>query len=96
MGEVVLEALSPRPDAPGREMKNLKNPEKSPILVLMNAMQVIEEIKRLPEEEREKVVEFVRHLPNAETIAAMEEAEHPEKLERFESASDLFKKLGVE
>ena len=40
--------------------------------------------------------EFVRHPPNAETIATMEEAEHPEKLERFESASDLFKKLGVE
>jgi len=74
----------------------LKNPKKSPILVPMNAVEVIEEIKRLPEEEREKVVEFVRHLPNAETIAAMEEAEHPEKLERFESASDLFKKLGVE
>jgi hypothetical protein len=51
----------------------LKNPEKSPILVLMNAVEVIEEIRRLPEEEREKVVEFVRHLPNAETIEAINE-----------------------
>ena len=74
----------------------MENPEKSPVLPLMNAVDVIEEIKRLSEEEREKVVEFVRHLPNAETIAAMEEAEHPEKLERFESASDLCEKLGVE
>jgi antitoxin component of RelBE/YafQ-DinJ toxin-antitoxin module len=62
----------------------------------MNAAQIIDEITRLPEDEKDKVVDFVRHLPNAETLAAMEEAEHPEKLESFESAEDMFKKLGVE
>ena len=69
----------------------MKNPEKSLILVLMNAVQVIEEIKRLPEEEREKVVEFVRHLPNAETIEAINEP--LEGLPRFDSVEDLLKEL---
>jgi hypothetical protein len=69
----------------------LKNPGKSPILVLMNAVEVIEEIKRLPEEEREKVVEFVRHLPNAETIEAINEP--LEGLPRFDSVEDLLKEL---
>ena len=62
----------------------------------MNAEEIIDEIQRLPEDERGKVLDFVRHQPNAETLEAMEEAKHPEKLERFESASDLFEKLGVE
>jgi antitoxin component of RelBE/YafQ-DinJ toxin-antitoxin module len=62
----------------------------------MNAEEIIDEIQRLPEDERVKVLEFARHQPNAETLEAMEEAKHPEKLERFESASDLFEKLGVE
>lgn len=35
---------------------------------LMNAAEILEEIARLPEEEQGKVIEFVRHLPNAETI----------------------------
>ncbi|MCC5789145.1 MAG: hypothetical protein JJT75_05890 [Opitutales bacterium] len=39
----------------------------------MNAAEIIEEIARLPEDEKGKVVEFVRHLPNAETIAAINE-----------------------
>jgi len=69
----------------------LKNPDKSPILVPMNAVEVIEEIKRLPEEEREKVVEFVRHLPNAETIEAINEP--LEGLPRFDSVEDLLKEL---
>jgi len=61
----------------------------------MDAAQVIEEIKQLPPEEQDKVVAFARHLPNAETLEAMDEAKHPEKLERFESAADLFQKLDV-
>ena len=69
----------------------MKNPEKSLILVLMNAVQVIEEIKRLPEEEREKVIEFVRHLPTAETIEAINEP--LEGLPRFDSVEDLLKEL---
>ena len=62
----------------------------------MNAAEIIKEIQRLPEDEKGKVVEFVRHQPNAETLDAMEEAKHPEKLEKFDSAADMFKKLGVE
>ena len=61
----------------------------------MNAAEIIEQIKQLPPEERGKVVDFTRNLPNEETLEAMKEAEHPEKLERFESAADLFDKLGV-
>ena len=61
----------------------------------MNAGVIIEEIMRLPADERGKVVEFVRHLPNAETLKAIEEAKQPEKLEHFDSAADLFQKLGV-
>ena len=57
----------------------------------MNAVEVIEEIKRLPEKEREKVVEFVRHLPNAETIEAINEP--IESLPRFDSVEDLLKEL---
>ena len=66
------------------------------MLTVVNAAQIIKEIERLPEDERGKVIDFARCLPNAETSEAMEEAKHPEKLERFESASDLFEKLGVE
>ena len=66
------------------------------MLEAMNAAQIIEEIQRLPEDEKGKVVEFLRHQPNAETLAAMEEAKHPEKLEKFDSAADMFEKLGIE
>jgi len=65
------------------------------MLDTMNAAQIIEEIQRLPEDEKGKVVDFMRHLPNEETLAAMEEAKHPEKLEKFDSAAGMFKKLGV-
>ena len=61
----------------------------------MNAAQIIEEIQRLPGNEQSKVVDFMRHLPNEETLAAMQEAKHPEKLEKFDSAADMFKKLGI-
>ena len=65
------------------------------MLEIMNAAELIQEIERLPEEEKGKVVDFMRHLPNEETLAAMEEAKHPEKLEKFDSAADMFKKLGI-
>ena len=61
----------------------------------MNAAEIIQEIERLPEEEKGKVVDFMRHLPNEVTLVAMEEAKHPEKLEKFDSAADMFKKLGI-
>ena len=65
------------------------------MLEIMNVAEIIQEIERLPEEEKGKVVDFMRHLPNEETLAAMEEAKHPEKLEKFDSAADMFKKLGI-
>ncbi len=61
----------------------------------MNAAEIIEEITRLPESEKGKVIDFMRHLPNQETLEAMEEAKHPEKLEKFDSAADMFDKLDV-
>ena len=39
----------------------------------MNAAEIIQEIQRLPEDEKGKVVDFMRHLPNAETLEAMRE-----------------------
>ncbi len=57
----------------------------------MNAAQIIEEIRRLPEEEKGKVVDFLRHQPNAETIAAMEEP--IDDLPRFSSVDALFDEL---
>lgn len=61
------------------------------MLVSMNAAKVIEEIKRLPEKERSKVVDFVRHLPNAKTVEAMDEP--IDGLPRFDSIEELFKEL---
>lgn len=58
---------------------------------IMNAAEIIEEITRLPEEERGKVVEFLRHLPNAETVEAINEP--TENLPRFDSVEDLFAEL---
>ncbi|MGZ0655323.1 hypothetical protein ACWPKO_13075 [Coraliomargarita sp. W4R53] len=39
----------------------------------MNAAEIIEEIARLPESEKGVVIDFVRHLPNAETLDAINE-----------------------
>jgi hypothetical protein len=57
----------------------------------MNATEIIEEISKLPEEEKGKVIEFLRHLPNAETIAAINEP--VEGLPRFDSVEELFEEL---
>lgn len=54
----------------------------------MNAFEIIEAIKRLPDEERGKVVEFVRHIPNAETLEAMNEPS--EGLPRFNTVEEFF------
>lgn len=60
----------------------------------MNAAEIIEEITRLPEEERSKVIDFVYHLPNAETIAAINEP--LEEGRSFKSAAELFAALDEE
>jgi hypothetical protein len=59
----------------------------SAIILIMNAAEIIEEIQRLPDEERGKVVDFVLNRPNADTLAAMEE---PLEDGYFKSASELF------
>jgi hypothetical protein len=45
----------------------------SGMLTNMDAAQIIDEYKRLPAEEQGKVMEFIRHQPNAETIEAINE-----------------------
>lgn len=57
----------------------------------MNALEIIEEIRRLPGDERGKVVEFMRHIPNAETIEAINES--TEGLPRFNTVEKLFEEL---
>jgi len=61
------------------------------MLIAMNAAEIIQEITRLPESERGKVIDFMRHLPNAETLEAMEEP--IENLPRFSSVESLFEEL---
>ena len=70
---------------------DLINQSESPIVQNMNAAEIIEEIKRLPEDERGKVVEFMRHIPNAETIEAINEP--TEGLPRFNTVEELFEEL---
>ena len=66
---------------------DLINRSKSLILKNMNAAEIIEEIAQLPESEKGKVVEFVRHLPNAETLEAINEP--VEDLPRYTSMDEV-------
>ena len=60
----------------------------------MNAAEIIQEIQRLPEKEEGKVVDFMRHLPNAETFEAMREP--VEEGRSFKSAAELFASIDAE
>tara|TARA_E500000178_G_scaffold87641_3_gene86414 strand:+ start:9946 stop:10140 length:195 start_codon:yes stop_codon:yes gene_type:complete len=53
----------------------------------MNASDIIEKIARLPEEEKGKVIEFVRHLPNAKTLEAIHEP--ADDLPRYASMDEV-------
>jgi hypothetical protein len=64
------------------------------MLNTMNAAEIIDEIQRLPGNEQGKVVEFVRHLPNAETIAAIHEP--LEEGRSYKSAAELFAAIDEE
>ena len=57
----------------------------------MNAAEIIDEIARLPENEKGKVVDFVRHLPNAETLAAIHEP--TDDLPRYTSMNQVSRAL---
>lgn len=61
------------------------------MIILMGAHEIIKEITRLPESEKDKVVAFVRHLPNTETLKAINEP--LEGLPRFASVEELFDEL---
>ena len=69
----------------------MQNPMKPQMLDPMNAAEIIEEIQRLPAEEMGKVVEFMRHVPNAETLEAINEPS--EGLPRFNTVEELFEEL---
>jgi hypothetical protein len=53
----------------------------------MNAAEIIDEIERLPAGEKGKVVEFVRQLPNAETVEAIEES--TDDLSRYKTMKEV-------
>ena len=57
------------------------------IVYVMNAAEILEEIQRLPEDERNKVVDFVRNIPNAETVKAINEP--LEGLPRYKSMDEV-------
>lgn len=59
----------------------------------MKALEVIEEIKNLPSAQKDRAIEFVRSIPNADTVEAIEE---PLKdLPRFDSVDQLFEELKI-
>ena len=60
----------------------------------MNTDEIMEEIARLPESEKGKVIEFVRHLPNAQTIEAIKEPLDENR--SFKSSAELFAALDKE
>jgi len=61
---------------------------------MMQVVRIMNEISRLPEDEKGKVIDFVYHLPNAETIAAINEP--LEEGRSFKSAAELFEALDKE
>ena len=72
---------------------DLPKPRKSTNLTAMNAAQIIEEITRLPEEERGKVVEFFRK-ENFENVRYANDDVAQEAAEAvFEEHPGLFQKL---
>ena len=54
----------------------------------------MEEIAQLPESEKGKIAEFVRHLPNAETLEAIKEPLDENR--SFKSAAELFAAIDKE
>ena len=72
---------------------DLQYPMKSPILSLMNAMEVIDQFKRLPEDEQGKVVEFIRKDSSAKVRYADDEAAQAAAEAVFGEHPELFRKL---
>jgi hypothetical protein len=72
---------------------DLPNPMKSPLLTIMNAMEVIDQFKRLPEDEQGKVVEFIRKDSSAKVRYADDEAAKAAAEAVFGEHPELFRKL---
>ena len=53
----------------------------------MNAVRIIEEFRKLPADEQIKVVDFMRHIPNEETVAAINEP--GDESRSFKNAAEL-------
>lgn len=81
-------------DTPAQRRMKLEESRNTAMLNIMTAAEIIDEIQRLPGNEQGKVVEFVRHLPNAETIAAIHEP--LEEGPSFKSATELFAAIDEE
>lgn len=72
---------------------DLQNHMKSPILGRMNAMEVIDYFKRLPEDEQGKVVEFIRKDSSTKVRYADDEAAKAAGEAVFGEHPELFRKL---
>ena len=65
---------------------------------------IYRKIRGLPDSAAARVMEFIdnlviddidEHEPNAETLEAMHEAEHPERLKSYSSIEEMFRDFGV-
>ena len=65
----------------------LQNQPKQMIFRTMDAADIIKEIVRLPEGEKDKVIEFVTNLPNAKTIEAIREP--TDELPRYTNMNEV-------
>lgn len=59
----------------------------------MNAMEVIDQFKRLPENEQGKVVEFIRKDSSSKVLYTNDKAAQAAAEAVFEEHPDLFRKL---
>ena len=66
---------------------------KAPILIGMNAMEVIDYFKRLPEDEKGKVVEFIRKDSSAKARYVDDDAAKAAGEAVFGEHPELFRKL---
>jgi len=59
--------------------------------IIIDAAKIIDEIKLLPADEQVKVIEYIRTIPNEETMQALDEPS--DTLQRFNSVDALFSEL---
>ena len=59
--------------------------------ISIDAAKIIDEFKLLPADEKVKVIEYIRTIPNEETVQAIDEPS--DTLQRFNSVDALFSEL---